>query len=340
MKALITGGAGFIGSHLAESLLASGNEVFVIDDLSTGSLQNINHLIGTPGFHFVCDTVLNESVLNELIQQVDEVYHLAAVVGVRLVIESPVRTLETNIKGTENVLNLCNRFDCKVLIASTSEVYGRHFENRPLKEEDDRIYGPTTIGRWSYAAAKAIDEFLGLAYHRERDLEVIIARFFNTVGPRQTGQYGMVVPRFVQAALRGEPLQVHAGGTQTRSFTFVGDCVWATRALMQTPAAIGEVVNIGNGAEISILELAQRVLQHTKSKSEIQMVTHEEVYGDGFEDMQFRTPCIDKLAQLTGYQPTLNIDGILERVIDHERRHLQGQAVVHINTNATAKAAG
>ncbi len=319
MKALITGGAGFIGSHLCDSLLHDGHEVFVIDDLSTGSLDNVAHLRDNSNFHLVVDTVLNEAVMNELIYRVDHVYHLAAVVGVKLVVESPVRTLETNLKGTEVVLKLANKFHKKVLLASTSEVYGRQPENVPLRETGQRIYGPTTVGRWSYAAAKAIDEFLGLAYHRERKLDVVICRFFNTVGPRQTGRYGMVIPRFVDAALANEPIEVYGSGQQSRSFTGVRDAVWAITHLMDCPGAIGEVVNIGNGREVTILELAERVRAATQSQSEIRLVPYEKVYGEGFEDMEFRTPDIEKLSSLTGYRPTMDLDQILHSVIEHRR---------------------
>jgi UDP-glucose 4-epimerase len=328
MKVLITGGAGFIGSHLAEALLNQGNEVYVIDDLSTGRLENITHLRSHPHFHFICDNVMNEAVMNELVNKVDHIYHLAAVVGVQLVVDSPVRTLETNLKCSEMVFKLAYRFNKKVLLASTSEVYGRHFQNRPLSETDERIYGPTTVGRWSYAGAKAIDEFLALAYHRERGLEVVIARFFNTVGPRQTGQYGMVIPRFVQAALDGKPLLVYGHGNQSRSFTFVGDAVRAITQLMHCPAAIGEVFNIGNGEEITIFDLAQRVVEKTRSSSEIRLIPYEEVYGKGFEDMEFRTPDISKLSRTIGYAPTVNLEGILDRVIAYFEEQRSIHAVV------------
>jgi UDP-glucose 4-epimerase len=315
MNILITGGAGFIGSHLTDRLIEHGNEVYVIDDLSTGSLDNIAHLRNHPRFHFIQDSVMNEAVMNELVNRVDQIYHLAAVVGVQLVVDSPVRTLETNLKSSEMVFKLAYRFNKKVLLASTSEVYGRHFENKPLMETDERIYGPTIVGRWSYAGAKAIDEFLALAYHRERGLEVIIARFFNTVGPRQTGQYGMVIPRFVQAALEGRPIIVYGDGSQSRSFTYVGDAVWAITRLMGCEEAVGEVFNIGNGEEITILDLAYKVKALTGSSSEIRCVPYESVYGQGFEDMEFRTPDISKLQRTTGYLPTVNLEGILKRVI-------------------------
>ena len=319
MKVLITGGAGFIGSHLADLLVERGDEVFAVDDLSTGSLDNIAHLQGHSRFHFVCDSAGNEAVMNELVQKVDHIYHLAAVVGVQRVVDSPVRTLEVNLHTTELALKLAHRFHKQILIASTSEVYGRHKVNRPLRETDERIYGPTTVGRWSYAAAKAIDEFFALAYHRERDLPVVVTRFFNTVGPRQTGQYGMVVPRFVQSALKGDPIVVYGDGSQSRSFTYVGDAVRAVTDLMACPAAIGEVFNVGNGEEVTILQLAQRVKAMTESTSEIRVVPFEQVYGKDFEDMEFRTPDITKIHQAVGYRPTVDLNGILERVIRHFR---------------------
>ncbi len=315
MNVLITGGAGFIGSHLADELLKRGDEVYVIDDLSTGSAENVAHLSQHPRFHFINDTVLNEAVLNELVNKTEHIYHLAAVVGVKLVVDSPVRTLETNLKCSEIVFKLAHQMNKKVFLASTSEVYGRHFENKPLKETDDRIYGPTTVGRWSYAGAKAIDEFLALAYYRERGLQVVVGRFFNTVGPRQTGQYGMVIPRFVKSALAGEPLSVYGTGEQSRSFTYVGDAVWAVMKLMSCESAVGEVFNIGNGEEITMNDLAQKVTSLTGSRSEIKHVSYESVYGQGFEDMEFRTPDITKINQYVGYRPTVNLEGILKRVI-------------------------
>lgn len=319
MKVLITGGAGFIGSHLSDLLIERGDDVYALDDLSTGSLRNIAHLQDNPRFHFVCDSAGNESVMNELVQKVDHIYHLAAVVGVQRVVESPVRTLEVNLHTTEIALKLAHRFNKQIQIASTSEVYGRHKQNRPLKETDERIYGPTTVGRWSYAGAKAIDEFFALAYHRERSLPVVVTRFFNTVGPRQTGQYGMVIPRFVQSALKGEPITVYGDGSQSRSFTYVGDAVRAITDLMACPAAIGEVFNIGNGEEVTILDLARRVKAMTDSPSEIRVIPFEQVYGKDFEDMEFRTPDITKINQAIGYRPTVDLNGILERVIQHFR---------------------
>ena len=315
MNVLITGGAGFIGSHLADTLISRGDEVYAIDDLSTGSLDNIEQLRAHPRFHLVVESIMNEAVMNELVNRVDHIYHLAAVVGVKLVVDSPVKTLETNLKGSEVVLNLAHRFKKKVLLASTSEVYGRHYENKPLKETDERIYGPTTVGRWSYAGAKAIDEFLALAYHRERGLDVVISRFFNTVGPRQSGQYGMVIPRFVQSALAGRPINVYGTGDQSRSFTYVGDAVSAITGLMRCPEAVGEVFNVGNGEEITIMDLAQKIKSMTDSPSEIRKVSYESAYGEGFEDMEFRTPDISKINQFIGYRPTVNLDNILRRVV-------------------------
>lgn len=324
MNVLITGGAGFIGSHLADTLIERGDEVFAIDDLSTGRLENIAHLLNHPRFHFIRDTVLHELVMNEIVQRVEHIYHLAAVVGVQLVVDSPVRTLETNLRSSEIVFKLAHRFHKKVLLASTSEVYGRHYENKPLKETDERIYGPTTVGRWSYAGAKAIDEFLALAYQRERGLDVVIARFFNTVGPRQTGQYGMVIPRFVEAALDGRTIRVYGDGHQSRSFTYVGDAVWAITHLMDCPGAVGEVFNVGNGEEVTILNLAKKIKALTDSRSEIKTIAFEDVYGKNFEDMEFRTPDISKINAFIGYQPTVNLDSILDRVVRHfeEKRTL------------------
>lgn len=336
MKVLITGGAGFIGSHLADFLVERGDEVFALDDLSTGCLDNIVSLRESRSFHFVCDSAGNEAVMNELVQQVDHIYHLAAVVGVQRVVESPVRTLEVNLHTTELALKLAHRFDKKILVASTSEVYGRHKVNRPLRETDERIYGPTTVGRWSYAAAKAIDEFFALAYHRERGLSVVVPRFFNTVGPRQTGQYGMVVPRFVQSALLGEPITVYGDGRQSRSFTYVGDAVQAITALMACPDAVGEVFNVGNGEEVTILQLAERVKALTDLPSDIRVIPFEQVYGKDFEDMEFRTPDITKIHQAVGYTPTVDLNGILERVIRHFQAQSAGAAETEVGREREA----
>src|SRR5437870_711502 len=273
-SALITGGAGFIGSHLAELLLGQGIEVFVLDDLSTGSERNVAHLRERRDFHLVVDSVLKSSVVNELVHRCDVVYHLAAAVGVRLIVEQPVHTLVTNIQGTENVLEHCNRFGKRVLVASTSEVYGDRQEPEALSEESKRMYGPTTQRRWAYADSKAMDEFLALAYHQERGLDCVIVRLFNTVGPRQSGQYGMVIPRFVQSALAGRPLEIHGDGSQSRCFCHVSDTIRALRDLVDAPALVGEIYNVGSTERIGILELARRVLELTESSSELVFVPY------------------------------------------------------------------
>ncbi len=314
MQALITGGAGFIGSHLAEALLDRGDEVHVIDDLSTGSIKNLDHLRANKRLHVVIDKVENAGVLAELVDRADIVYHLAAAVGVRLVVESPVRTIETNLKTTEMVLEHAAKKKKNVFFASTSEVYGKR-EVQPCREDDDLIIGPTDKGRWSYACSKAIDEFLALAYARERGLPVIIARFFNTVGPRQTGRYGMVVPSFVRQALAGQPITVFGDGNQARCFGYVGDVVGAVVKLADTPAAYGKVFNIGNEQEVSINELAERVIRHTGSASTIQRIPYTEAYGDGFEDMRRRVPDLGKIRDAIGYRPRVSLDEIIQRVV-------------------------
>jgi UDP-glucose 4-epimerase len=316
MKALVTGGAGFIGSHLAEALLERGDEVYVLDDLSTGSIENIEHLKGARGFHYTIDTVMNEPSTAELVDRVDVVVHLAAAVGVRLIVESPVHTIETNVHGTETVLKLANKKKKRVLLASTSEVYGKSADV-PFREDSDLVMGPTTKGRWSYACSKAIDEFLGLAYYKEKKLPVTVVRFFNTVGPRQTGRYGMVIPNFVRQALAGSPITVFGDGSQSRCFTDVSDVVRALLGLMDHEGAIGEVFNVGSQQEISILDLAKKVKAKTKSASEIVLVPYEKAYEEGFEDMQRRIPDIGKIGKLIGYKPQVSLDRILERVIDH-----------------------
>jgi UDP-glucose 4-epimerase len=318
-SALITGGAGFIGSHLAERLLADEWEVFVLDDLSTGSERNVAHLRGRRDFHLIVDSVLKSSVVNELVHRCDVVFHLAAAVGVRLIVEEPVRTLITNIQGTETVLDYCNEFGKRVLVASTSEVYGDRREPEPLSEDGRRIYGPTTSRRWAYAESKALDEFLALAYHQERGLDCVIARLFNTVGPRQSGQYGMVIPRFVSAALSGRPLEIHGDGTQTRCFCHVQDTIRALTGLMEAPGVSGEIFNVGSTEIVTINELAQRVLERTGSKSKIVEVPYDEVYGQGIEDMLHRQPSIDKISSAVGWEPTVGLDGILADVIRHVR---------------------
>jgi UDP-glucose 4-epimerase len=319
-KALVTGGAGFIGSHLSELLLDDGWEVYALDDLSTGAIHNVSHLRDSPGFHLVVDSVLSQSVVSELVYKCDVVYHLAAAVGVRLIVEQPVHTLVTNVQGTEVVLDYCNRFGKRVLVASTSEVYGDHREERPLAENDRRVYGPTTERRWLYADSKALDEFLALAYHQERGLDCVIVRLFNTVGPRQSGQYGMVIPRFVERALAGAPLEIHGDGTQTRSFCHVSDTVRALKGLMEEPATTGEIYNVGSTERVAILELAERIRARTRSRSELNFVPYEQVYGLGIEDTLHREPSIDKVRAAIGWRPTLDLDRILADVIEHTRR--------------------
>jgi len=317
LRILITGGAGFIGSHLADTYLERGDEVFVLDDLSTGSIRNIEHLKNNPKFHYTIDTVQNQPVTAELIDQCDAVVHLAAAVGVKLIVESPVRTIETNVHGTEVVLSLANKKKKKVLIASTSEVYGLSAEI-PFREDGNLVMGATTKGRWSYACSKAIDEFLALAYWRERKLPTVIVRLFNTVGPRQTGQYGMVIPTFVKQALADRPITVFGDGKQSRCFGYVGDVVGALLKLVDHDDAVGEVFNIGSNEEISIIELAQRVKELTNSNSEIVFVPYDEAYEEGFEDMPRRIPNITKVNALVGFRPEMSLDGILQSVIDYQ----------------------
>lgn len=319
MRVLITGGAGFVGSHLSEALLERGDEVFVIDDLSTGSIDNISHLKGNPKFHYTIDTVTNEPLLAELIDRCDTVVHLAAAVGVKLIVEQPVRTIETNVHGTEVVLKHANKKKKLVLIASTSEVYGKSTEV-PFREDQDLVLGATVKHRWAYACSKLIDEFLALAYWKERKLPVIIVRLFNTVGPRQTGQYGMVIPNFVRQALAGKPITVFGDGEQSRSFTYVGDVVRAMVALIDEPRAIGQVFNIGNGHEISIADLAIKVKAMTGSHSEIVRIPYDQAYEAGFEDMPRRVPDISKVTALVGYTPTVELDETLTRVIEYFRQ--------------------
>ena len=319
MRVLITGGAGFVGSHLAEALLDRGDEVFVIDNLSTGSIHNIAHLKDHPRFHYTIDSITNEPLLAELIDRADTIVHLAAAVGVKLIVEAPVHTIETNVHGTEVVLKHANKKKKLVLIASTSEVYGKSGEV-PFREDADLVLGPTAKHRWAYACSKMIDEFLALAYWKERKLPVIIVRLFNTVGPRQTGQYGMVIPNFVRQALAGEPITVFGDGTQSRSFTYVGDVVRAMVALVDEPRAVGQVFNIGNGTEITIADLANKVKQLTESSSAIVRVPYDEAYEAGFEDMPRRVPDISKVRALVGYQPTVELDEILTRVIEYFRQ--------------------
>jgi len=318
---LITGGAGFIGSHLSEELLVKGHQVTIIDDLSTGKFENIEHLVENPNFHYAIDTITNNNVLDRIASKCDVIYHLAAAVGVQLVVEKPVLTIETNFKGTEAVLKAALRYRSKVIITSTSEVYGKG-DRLPFKEDDDVLFGPTVNSRWTYAGSKMMDEFLALAYHQEKGLPVVVCRLFNTIGPRQTGRYGMVVPRFVKQALAGEPITVYGDGEQRRSFTWVGDVVQGLVQLAETPEAVGEVFNIGNYRDISILELAQLVKKMTGSSSEIVIIPYEEAYKEGFEDMRRRLPDISKINALTGYEPTLVLEEILEKVMEYEQGQL------------------
>jgi UDP-glucose 4-epimerase len=318
-SALITGGAGFIGSHLSELLLEQGTEVFVLDDLSTGSERNVAHLRERRDFHLIVDSVLKSSVVNELVHRCDVVYHLAAAVGVRLIVEEPVHTLVTNIQGTENVLDHCNRFGKRVLVASTSEVYGDRREPEALDEESKRMYGPTTARRWAYAESKALDEFLALAYHQERGLDCVIVRLFNTVGPRQSGQYGMVIPRFVTSALAGRPLEIHGDGTQTRCFCHVQDTIRALAGLMDARDISGQIFNVGSTERVTISELAQRVLTLTESSSTTVPVPYDEVYGQGIEDMLHRQPAIEKVTGAIGWEPTRSLDQILDDVVQYAR---------------------
>lgn len=314
---MITGGAGFIGSHLADAYLKRGDEVCVIDDLSTGKIENIQHLKGQPRFEYTIDTVHNRPLTAELVDRCDVVFHLAAAVGVKLIVESPVRTIETNVSGTEVVLSLANKKKKKVLIASTSEVYGLSTDV-PFREDGNLVMGATTKGRWSYACSKAIDEFLALAYWREKKLPTVVVRLFNTVGPRQTGQYGMVIPTFVKQALAGRPITVYGDGKQSRCFGYVGDVVEALINVMDHNEAVGNVFNIGSNEEISILQLAQRVKELTQSDSEIVFIPYDEAYEEGFEDMPRRIPDITKVGELVGFKPKMSLDGILQSVVDYQ----------------------
>lgn len=318
---LVTGGAGFIGSHLVEALLARGYEVTALDDLSTGSIRNLDEAKKHERFSYYIDSVMNERLMAELIDRADMVYHLAAAVGVRLIVEKPVHTIETNIRGTEIVLELAARKRKTVLLTSTSEVYGKS-SKVPFSENDDLVLGSTTRPRWAYACSKAIDEFLGLAYYREFGMPVVIVRLFNTVGPRQTGQYGMVVPRFVTQALKGEPLTVYGDGTQTRAFAYVGDVVEAMIALMENSKAYGEVFNIGNDKEISIAELARLVIERTHSPSSITYIPFEQAYDENFEDLQRRVPDLTKIRQLINYTPKVGIEEIIDKVTAYMRSRL------------------
>ena len=326
MRALLTGGAGFVGSHLSEALLGRGYDVQVLDDLSTGSIDNIRHLKDHASFEYVIDTVMNERLTAELIDRADVVFHLAAAVGVKLIVEAPVHTIETNVHGTEVVLKHASKKKKLVVIFSTSEVYGKSTAV-PFREDADLVTGPTSKHRWAYACSKAIDEFLALAYWKEKKLPVIVARLFNTVGPRQTGRYGMVIPNFVEQALTGAPLTVYGNGQQRRSFGYVGDVVAALIKLTEEPRAVGEVFNIGNTEEISIMELAQKVKALTQSSSQIVCIPYDEAYEAGFEDMPRRVPDLTKIRNLVGYVPSVGLDEILSRVIAQTKDSLASQRV-------------
>ena len=327
MRFLITGGAGFIGSHLAEQLLARGDEVLLFDNLSTGSMENIRHMKSCDRMHYFLDSIENRHLLAELVDESDAVFHLAAAVGVRLIVESPVRTIETNVNGTQLVLEAAYRKRKKVFIASTSEVYGKSTQV-PFHEDADLVLGPTSKGRWSYAASKALDEFLALSYWKEKKQPVIVARFFNTVGPRQTGRYGMVLPNFVSQALEGLPITIYGSGKQSRCFCDVKDCVEAVLRLMEIDRAIGEVVNIGTDQEITIEGLAHVVKERTGSASPVTYIPYDQAYEPGFEDMMRRVPNLEKLERLTGFRPATSLDEIVDRVAKHfaGRREFVGTA--------------
>ncbi|MEA1997056.1 MAG: GDP-mannose 4,6-dehydratase, partial [Gemmatimonadota bacterium] len=310
--------AGFIGSHLSDKLLEMGHQVTIIDDLSTGRMENIKHLRANGNFHFAIENILNETVMDRLVYECDLIFHLAASVGVELIVSSPVEVIETNILGTDMVLKVANRYKKKVLITSTSELYGKS-EKVPFVETDDSIMGPTVKNRWSYACSKAVDEFLALAYYSEKKLPVVIARLFNTVGPRQTGRYGMVIPRFVACALIGKPLRVYGDGLQSRCFTCVDDTVEYLIRLSQDPEAEGEIFNVGNNREITIMALAEKIREMVGSDSEIEMVSYDKAYSAGFEDMRRRVPDISKVIERTGYKPVYDLDTTLERVIEYVR---------------------
>src|SRR5437660_6430186 len=315
LRVLITGGAGFIGSHLSDAYLQRGDEVFIIDDLSTGSIENIRHLKEHPRFHYTIENVHNQPVTAELVGQCDVIFHFAAAVGVKLIVEAPVRTIETNVHGTEVVLKHANKKKKLVVIASTSEVYGKS-EDVPFREDADLVMGPTTKHRWAYACSKAIDEFLALAYWKERKLPVIIVRFFNTVGPRQTGRYGMVIPNFVAQAIAGDPITVFGDGTQQRAFTHVADVVDALLKLVVEPAAIGQVINVGNTEEITISRLAAHIRDLSGSSSPIKLIPYDEAYESGFEDMPRRVPDLTKIEKMIDYKTVHDLDEILTQVID------------------------
>jgi UDP-glucose 4-epimerase len=325
MKILITGGAGFVGSHLADKLIGQGHDITVIDDLSTGRYSNVAHLEGTDRFRLIIDTVLNEKLMEELIRETDHVYHMASAVGVRLIMDHPVKTIETIFRGTDVVLGFCSRYRKRVLIPSTSEVYGKS-ATVPFKEDDDLLTGATDKHRWAYACAKTLDEFLALAHWKETRLPVVVVRLFNTVGPRQTGQYGMVVPRFVEAALKNETIEVHGDGTQSRCFGHVLDIVEGLTSLLDNTECFGQVINLGNDEEVTIKQLADKALALTGSSSKIRFVPYEEAYGEGFEDMKRRVPSLEKAARLVGYKPTRTLDDIINDVAAEFRKDSAAQS--------------
>ena len=325
MKILITGGAGFVGSHLADKLHNEGHEITIIDDLSTGRYQNVAHLEGKERFRLIIETVLNAKLMEEIVRESDRVYHMASAVGVKLIMEHPVKTIETIFRGTDIVLGFCSRYRTRVLIPSTSEVYGKSTQV-PFEEDNDILKGSTSKHRWAYACAKELDEFLALAHWKESRLPVAVVRLFNTVGPRQTGQYGMVVPNFVKAAVRGEPLVVHGDGGQSRCFGHVSDVIEGLTKVIETPACFGQVVNIGNAEEVTIKQLAEKAIALTGSKSEIKYIPYEEAYGEGFEDMRRRVPSLEKAKRLIGYQPTRTLDEIINDVAEQFREELKSEA--------------
>ena len=319
MNILITGGAGFIGSHLAEGLLNSGYRVEILDDLSTGKIENVSHLEGNKNFSLVVGSILNEALVDKMVDRCDTVFHLAAAVGVELIVKKPMESLTTNIKGSEIILEMANRYHKKVLITSTSEIYGKNV-NGPLKEDDDRILGSPLKTRWSYSTAKAVDEMLAYVYWKEKSVPSVIVRLFNTVGPRQTGTYGMVVPRFIEQALKNAPLTVYGSGNQSRCFVHVKDVVWALMKLAEEPKAVGEVFNIGSQEEITIEQLAKEIIKITKSNSKIEYIPYEKAYEEGFEDMQRRVPDTTKIKNLIGFMPTFTLSEIIENIIAYLKK--------------------
>lgn len=325
MKILITGGAGFVGSHLADKLFNEGHEITVIDDLSTGRYSNVAHLEGEKNFRLIIDTILNERLMEELIRESDRVYHMASAVGVKLIMEQPVKTIETIFHGTDVVLKFCSRYRTRVLIPSTSEVYGKG-TSVPFTEENDILKGSTSKHRWAYACAKELDEFLALAHWKETRLPVAVIRLFNTVGPRQTGQYGMVVPNFIKAALKNEPIPIHGDGNQARCFGHVHDVVEGLTKAIETPACFGQVMNLGNNEEVTIKQLAERVISMTGSRSELKFIPYEEAYGEGFEDMMRRVPNLEKASRLIGYQPTRTLENIINDVADQFREEIKSES--------------